>query len=221
MALTDLFNTYDILYTPTDYSIPDLDIYDFPDFYTESVKPKSKEMKEESVPQWFTEDIIVSNMKPSAQSSTSSTGRSIKFKNNDEYISTMLPLYQKEVEARGGNPELAYLALAQNALESGWGKHTSGKNNFGGIKGKGTTRQTKEWDGTKYITINSQFKDFDTPKDFVKYHLDLLGNNRYNIFSSENINDSINKIVKGGYATDPNYGRKLRVTYNSLKKKYS
>ena len=74
MALTDLFNTYDVLYTPTDYPTPNLDIYDFPDFYNESVKPQSKKAEKEITPQWFTEDIIVNNMKsPSTTSNKSSS----------------------------------------------------------------------------------------------------------------------------------------------------
>ena len=36
------------------------------------------------------------------------------------------------------------ILVAQSALESNWGKSQSGKFNFGGIKGKGTIRKTRE-----------------------------------------------------------------------------
>jgi flagellum-specific peptidoglycan hydrolase FlgJ len=56
----------------------------------------------------------------------------------------MTNAYVTELQRRGYDPAFAEYLVAQDALESGWGKHQSGKNNFGGIKGKGSTRQTKE-----------------------------------------------------------------------------
>lgn len=41
--------------------------------------------------------------------------------------------------ARSAGAKYPELVAAQWALESGWGEHTSGKNNFFGLKGKGTT----------------------------------------------------------------------------------
>jgi len=64
------------------------------------------------------------------------------------------------------------LVAAQWALESGWGHHTSGKNNFFGIKGKGTVRQTKEFINGKEITISDEFKDFSSPEECIQYLVD-------------------------------------------------
>ena len=47
--------------------------------------------------------------------------------------------------AKKAGAKFPEVVAAQWALESGWGKHTSGKNNFFGLKGSGSDRQTKEF----------------------------------------------------------------------------
>ena len=55
------------------------------------------------------------------------------------------------------------LVSAQAALESAWGEHLSGKNNYFGIKGSpGTVVTTQEWVNGEFITIKDEFKDFDS-----------------------------------------------------------
>ena len=60
MALTDLFNTYDVLYTPTDYPTPNLDIYDLIEPYQSFNKQIKVENKENSNKdrKWFEDNII-------------------------------------------------------------------------------------------------------------------------------------------------------------------
>ena len=68
------------------------------------------------------------------------------------------------------------LVAAQWALESGWGQHVSGKNNFFGIKGKGTVQKTWEDYGNGPVDIFDEFKDF-----IYNYHsngLDLMHSNQ-------------------------------------------
>ena len=45
------------------------------------------------------------------------------------------------------------LVAAQWALESSWGKHVSGKNNYFGLKGSGTNQSTQEFIDGNWITI--------------------------------------------------------------------
>lgn len=104
------------------------------------------------------------------------------------------------------------LVAAQWALESGFGKYTSGINNFFGIKGKGTIQKTKEWDGDRFIEIESEFKNFASPEDSIKDLIDKwykdfrqhTGVNR-----SATRNEAARQLVKEGYATDPKYSQKL------------
>lgn len=104
------------------------------------------------------------------------------------------------------------LVAAQWALESGWGKHTSGKNNYFGIKGKGTTHTTQEFEGGRFVTINAEFADFDSLYDCVVY---LVEHWYKNWKQYKGVNTAASKeagarhLVKEGYATDPAYADKL------------
>jgi len=102
---------------------------------------------------------------------------------------------------------------AQWALESGFGAHLSGKNNFFGIKGTpGTTVSTKEFIDGKWITIKDTFKDFTAPYDCVKYlvkrwYKDYGGYEGVNRATSREECAELLRVE--GYATDPAYTEKL------------
>lgn len=101
---------------------------------------------------------------------------------------------------------------AQWALESAWGQHVSGKNNFFGIKGAGTTTTTWEDYGNGPVTIQASFKDFSTPYDCVdylitKWYKDYKGYKGVNRASSRE--DCARLLKVEGYATDPIYADKL------------
>ena len=102
---------------------------------------------------------------------------------------------------------------AQFALESGYGKHVSGKNNFFGIKGTpGTTVSTQEWDGSKFITIQATFKDFATPALCIKYLVDHWYkdfNHHKGVNRARTAEECAHLLQQEGYATDPNYPAKL------------
>ncbi len=102
---------------------------------------------------------------------------------------------------------------AQWALESGYGKHTSGKNNFFGIKGTpGTTVSTQEHINGKFVTIQDTFKDFSSPEECVQYlvdrwYKDYKGYQGVNRAGSRD--ECARLLVSEGYATDPGYASKL------------
>ena len=104
------------------------------------------------------------------------------------------------------------VVAAQWALESAWGKHTSGKNNFFGIKGKGTVKTTWEDYGNGPVTIQDEFKDFKTPADCIEYlvtkwYKDYKGYKGVNrAYSYE---ECARLLKTEGYATDPVYSNKL------------
>lgn len=101
---------------------------------------------------------------------------------------------------------------AQWALESAWGQHVSGKNNYFGIKGSGTKKTTWEDYGNGPVTIVAEFKDFDTPQDCIndlvtKWYKDYKG---YKGVNRANSRDECAYLLKSeGYATDPVYPDKL------------
>lgn len=64
------------------------------------------------------------------------------------------------------------LVAAQWALESNYGKHVSGRNNFFGLKGEGTDKKTQEFINGQWITITDSFIDFPDLLSCVMYLVD-------------------------------------------------
>jgi len=104
------------------------------------------------------------------------------------------------------------VVAAQWALESGYGKHTSGKNNFFGLKGSGTDRETKEFINGQWITITAGFLDFPDLKTCVSYLVDRWYRD-YKTYKGVNRattpEECARLLVSEGYATDPTYAEKL------------
>ncbi len=104
------------------------------------------------------------------------------------------------------------LVAAQWALESGWGHHQSGKNNYFGIKGDGTVKPTKEFINGKEVQIPDEFKDFNSPEECVQYLVDRWYKDygKYKgVNNASNRNNAAKMLVSEGYATDPRYAEKL------------
>lgn len=101
---------------------------------------------------------------------------------------------------------------AQWALESAWGQHTSGKNNYFGIKGKGTIVNTWEDYGAGPVNVKDEFQDYATPFDCIKELVDKWYKD-YRTYKGVNRASSIGEcaflLKKEGYATDPQYASKL------------
>jgi len=101
---------------------------------------------------------------------------------------------------------------AQWALESGYGKHTSGKNNYFGLKGSGSERETKEFINGQWITIKAGFIDFPDLQTCVSYLVDRWYRDyqRYKgVNRATSAEDCARLLVAEGYATDPQYAEKL------------
>lgn len=104
------------------------------------------------------------------------------------------------------------LVAAQWALESGWGEHTSGRNNFFGLKGNGSEVNTKEFINGEWVTIKAGFIDFPSLASCVTYLVDRWHKNykEYKgVNNASNRNAAAKMLVAEGYATDPEYASKL------------
>lgn len=142
-------------------------------------------------------------------------------------LETFAKLFREAPEPSGkventwaGIEYAAYLAdvkfpecvAAQWALESGWGKHTSGKNNFFGIKGPGTVCTTTEDYGNGLVVIQDSFKDYASIQECIddlveKWYKDYRG---YKGVNRANTREECAALLKAeGYATDPAYVQKL------------
>jgi flagellum-specific peptidoglycan hydrolase FlgJ len=108
---------------------------------------------------------------------------------------------------------LPSISMSQAAIETGYGRYLKLKNNIFGIKGRGIKSRTKEFINGRYITIYSEFQYFKTQKHAFQRHFEII--NRYGV-KGDNYVDWINIIVLHGYATDPNYDKKLKYIINKF-----
>jgi flagellum-specific peptidoglycan hydrolase FlgJ len=132
------------------------------------------------------------------------------------------------------------VTLAQWALESGWGKAVTGKNNYGGITaqtegaifpyvpGKPLEPATLCWTHEEFkgerVKCQRWFKDFDTPDAYFEAHGKLLGTSpiyaeaRSKLPNVEAFTDALDVDYKPfakdrnwrAYATDPHYAESLK-----------
>ena len=122
------------------------------------------------------------------------------------------------------------VVAAQFSLESDHGKKASGKNNYLGIKatkqeiadGKATLVQTKEVIDGKEVVVKDYFKDFDSLKDMLLHYKEQWNDNykdRKGISTSSTVEEAVKLLKSNGYATDPNYVKKILNIIKSAKTK--
>mgnify|MGYP003342479163 CR=1 FL=1 len=114
--------------------------------------------------------------------------------------------------AKQAGAKFPEVVAAQWALESSWGKHTSGEHNYFGLKGSGSKVNTKEFVNGRWITIKDSFIDFPDLATCICYLVDrwYKDYSRYQgINRASTRNECAQLLVKEGYATDPDYATKL------------
>jgi len=119
--------------------------------------------------------------------------------------------------ARVAGAKFPELTAAQWALESGHGKHTSGRNNFFGLKGEGSSTKTQEFINNQWVTITDSFIDFPDLLACVMYLVDHWYKDYKQYKGCNNAgtrDDAARWLVNEGYATDPTYADKLIALMN-------
>ena len=121
----------------------------------------------------------------------------------------------------GTTPEIL---IAQAALETGWGRHVMGagpgqtSNNLFGVKasrgwdGQSVTQRTVEVLGGKPVQVNADFRAYDSIDQAFNDYVDFItGNPRYQqaLDKAADPRAYIQELQRAGYATDPNYARKI------------
>lgn len=143
------------------------------------------------------------------------------FGNSDAFVSTMLPMAEQAAKRIGIDPR--YL-VAQAALETGWGKSVmrnpdgSSSHNLFGIKATGNWQGgearaiTSEFRGGQFVKETAAFRSYDSYQDSFHDLVSLLQNNsRYKdaVGAADNPEQFARELQKAGYATDPDYARKI------------
>ncbi len=135
---------------------------------------------------------------------------------NKAFLDSIIPGAQLANELHGVP---ASVTIAQAILESAWGSSglTRDAFNLFGIKadkswhGNVIMKSTAEYVDGKKITVQAQFRRYDSLSESISDHaLFLKQNKRYaSAFICENGCDFANEMAKNGYATDPKYSELL------------
>jgi flagellum-specific peptidoglycan hydrolase FlgJ len=138
-----------------------------------------------------------------------------------EYYNYMYDALLKAAKAKGlENPEVvARLGAAQTSLETGYGAHMVGNNAFGikAASGPGTagkvTAMTTEYENGKYVKKPQEFRAYKDVADSAQDYIDFLLKNkrRYSdVLASKDVDSAITAQGRTGYASDPEYAKKLK-----------
>lgn len=142
-----------------------------------------------------------------------------------QFISTIAP-YAEQTYRK--HKIFASITLAQAMLESNTGnsKLTRKANNLFGIKaykwtGKTIKMPTKEHYKGSEVVVMSTFRSYDNWDESIEDHTNFLKQNstyeQHGVFKASNYTEQAEAIQAAGYATDPDYAKKLI----ALIKKYS
>ncbi|MCL5042330.1 MAG: flagellar assembly peptidoglycan hydrolase FlgJ [Gammaproteobacteria bacterium] len=160
---------------------------------------------------------------PAANSQTTAKAASgnTRFDSPEQFVSTLLPMAEKAAQRLGVEPR--YL-VAQAALETGWGRsmikgaNGSNSHNLFGIKSHGG------WQGEKASTLTHEYRDGQRVQERASFrsyasfeqsfedYVDFLHTNgRYQqaLTQTDNPDAFFRELQKAGYATDPQYARKV------------
>jgi flagellar protein FlgJ len=180
------------------------------------------EMLLEQLKRGGTSAAVAQSVTPSADIKTvAPVARTSEPGSREAFLESILPAARKAAETLGVSPKAV---LAQAALETGWGRSVpraadgSSSHNLFGIKanerwrGPRVEQMTTEFvDGQAQRQVES-FRAYGSPADSIADHARLLANSpRYAAVrgTGDDIAAYGMALQRGGYATDPQYARKL------------
>lgn len=115
----------------------------------------------------------------------------------------------------GCSDQYARNLIGQDALETGWGRHTVGDYNYGNIKaGKSWTGRSKTAHD-KREGSNDAYRSYESIDHYAQDKLRLLST-RYHMTGNETPEQFADKLVAGGYATAKTYRKQVLQTIRSV-----
>ncbi|XKH01002.1 flagellar assembly peptidoglycan hydrolase FlgJ [Marinobacter nauticus] len=148
------------------------------------------------------------------------------FESAEQFVGKLMPVAEKVAKDSGIDPKLM---IAQAALETGWGRHmiegdgNEPSFNLFGIKadsrwgGDAVTITTTEFRGGVPMKERADFRAYPDYEASFRDYVDFLQSNpRYkDVLSSADQPEAFaDKLQEAGYATDPEYGSKIRSIMN-------
>jgi len=164
-------------------------------------------------------DMLIRQLSNGAVSGTSSVKPTTEVApgEREQFISELLPHANEAARELGVDPRAL---IAQAALETGWGRSQPGgdSHNLFGIKaganwnGASVQANTQEFGAGVTSRIDASFRAYGSPRESVEDYVRLIRDNpRYAsaMNTGSDVQAFANALQRGGYATDPDYARKL------------
>lgn len=152
--------------------------------------------------------------------------------NREEFVKAILPAAEAAGRRLGVDPGTI---VAHAALETGWGrslpKGQDGQSSFNlfGIKagtawrGEAVTSATTEFENGSATTVAARFRAYESPEQSMRDYAEFLsGNPRYAaaLGTGSDAEAFGRALQTAGYATDPDYARKLGSVARELKSRF-
>lgn len=223
MELSDLLVSYNQVRVPDKVELPEitsLSTYssDYPIVAQTSEPKKQEEQKEKQ--EDFTSNYYISTIKAPGMTSVQRKWSS-PYKDKNEWATELSNSYRK---AGVTNENAIKMLVAQDALESGWGRSAQGKFNFGnlttGKNWKGNYVQGNDHDANGK-SIKQKFRSYNSMDEYAKDKVQFL-KRLYDFDENDNITTFTSKLSgqnKGGrrYAEARNYATSLTSVFNSFR----
>jgi flagellar protein FlgJ len=165
---------------------------------------------------------------PNLDSSHKNTIETNEFQQPQDFISALTEP-AKHVEKKLNIP--FEVVIAQAALETGWGQKViktekgQSSNNLFNIKadsrwsGDKTHKETLEYEQGAMVKKSEPFRVYQSISDSVNDYINFLSNNdRYQgaLKQAGNVEQFLHNLQGAGYATDPNYAKKIMGTLRTV-----
>lgn len=154
---------------------------------------------------------------PRAEARDVATQEPVSLEEREQFISGLMPHAAAAARELGVDPRNL---IAQAALETGWGRSQPGgdSHNLFGIKagaswnGARVEASTQEFDAGVAAEVDASFRAYGSPRESVEDYVRLIRDNpRYAgaLNTGSDVEAFATALQRGGYATDPDYARKL------------
>jgi flagellar protein FlgJ len=168
------------------------------------------------------------------QTQASSTSQTANWppRTREEFVEAVMPAARAAASKLGVDPAAV---VAHAALETGWGRHmptgsdgTPSFNLFGikagaGWRGNGVNAGTQEYVAGGMQNVDARFRAYGSPSESIGDYANVLQSNpRYSaaLGTGSDIGAFATALQRAGYATDPDYARKLTAVADELKSRF-
>ncbi|MGI1677416.1 MAG: flagellar assembly peptidoglycan hydrolase FlgJ [Cellvibrionaceae bacterium] len=169
--------------------------------------------------------IEMTDSKNTVASKTNAPAFDDHFKTPETFVESIYPFAKKASEKLGIDPKVL---VAQAALETGWGKHVISNRQGESSNNLFNIKADHRWDGDRVSVSTVEYRDGIAKKESANFrHYNSLVDsfNDYVSFietqpryqqalQTSTPKDYVQSLQESGYATDPNYAKKIMNIFN-------